>query len=322
MRGSNGAWEDLTPPLLHWGTRFDSGGNAKTRAAALALRSSRLRGAVAREPLQKAPAHGLVLVADEPHADHPAPEGVPLVFRFARLRAGAFLIDGLRRGSEGELQGRPRLVGVERGGRVVGEHLAQALLPEREAAQSLLGPGAERLNVDSERLEQERPLVAEQVSQVHLRQPISLAKEGVHAHSAVGSPFHPDCRADFPQQAEKVIHVLVGEQGRDQDAAVARLLEHRVDVIGAVDDEPDTVKGLPAQRGAAANAEASRGPNPRCHRGMARKSLAPADRRVRQAAVQGEAPVGIVGKPVLKISSNPQDKPTWQLALPLRCCLC
>lgn len=105
-----------------------------------------------------------------------------------------------------------------------------------------MGPGAERLNVGFERLEQERPLAAEQVSQVHLRQPISLAKEGVHAHSAAGSPFHPGCRADFPQQAEKVVHVLVGEQGRDQDAAVAGLLEHRVDVIGTVDD-PQSLRG-------------------------------------------------------------------------------
>lgn len=124
MRGSSGAREDLTPPLPHWRTRFDSGGNAKTRAATLALQPQRLGGTVARDPFQEAPAHGPVLVADEPHADHPAPEGVPLVFRFARLSAGAFLIDGLRRGDEGELQGRPRLVGVERGGRVVGEHLA------------------------------------------------------------------------------------------------------------------------------------------------------------------------------------------------------
>ena len=105
-----------------------------------------------------------------------------------------------------------------------------------------MGPGAERLNVGFERLEQERPLAAEQVSQVHLRQPISLAKEGVHAHSAAGSPFHPGCGADFPQQAEKAVHVLVGEQRRDQDAAVAGLLEHRVDVVGTVDD-PQSLRG-------------------------------------------------------------------------------
>ena len=105
-----------------------------------------------------------------------------------------------------------------------------------------MGPGAERLKVGFERPEQERPLAAEQVSQVHLRQPIFLAKEGVHAHSAAGSPFHPGCRADFPQQAEKVVHVVVGEQWRDQDAAVAGLLEHCVDVVGTVVN-PQSLRG-------------------------------------------------------------------------------
>ena len=94
----------------HWRTRFGSGGNAKTRATALALCSQFLRSTVAREPLQEALARGFVLVADEPHVDHPASEGIPLVFRFAGLRADSFLVDSLRRSGESELQGRLRLV--------------------------------------------------------------------------------------------------------------------------------------------------------------------------------------------------------------------
>lgn len=60
----------------------------------------------------------------------------------------------------------------------------------------------------------------------------------------LSSPSTPVAEQTSPHQAEKVVHVLVGEQRRNQDAAVCALLEHRVDVVGAANRDPHALQAI------------------------------------------------------------------------------